>query len=251
LIPSAQVFIAGDPIQFPHRFREQPRDAELVAWLAALFSYGQRQVFIPLLERMLRPLGPQPCEFLMNARLSELQRVVPDFRYRFNTHHDYLAVLITLQSIYQTHTSLERLMQSVHQPKTQTYAQQLQAFMNAVSPATETLPPGHGSNGLRFLLPWPKRGGSCKRLHMFLRWVVRPPDDGVDLGLWRHALKPSQLLIPLDVHVAKAARALGYTQRNANDWKTVEAITAALRQRDPNDPVRFDRELFEWGQTLK
>jgi uncharacterized protein (TIGR02757 family) len=237
--------LLSDPLQFPHRFHHA-LDAECVAFISAMAAYGQRPLILALLETLIAPMGKNPVDWLMHfqtpTRLaSHLNQHWPDFRYRFNTRQDFVWLFQRLQHIYQTYGSLEKLLLAHWHSHYQTW------LANWMTALIGDQPPQH--SGLRYLLAHPARQGSCKRLHLFLRWMVRGP-DGVDLGLWTNSITPNQLLMPLDTHVAKAGRHLGLITRKSNDWKTVEQLTAALKAYCPHDPVSLDVYLFQLGQTL-
>jgi uncharacterized protein (TIGR02757 family) len=238
-------FLRDDPLQFPHRFAANPAEAELVAFMAALLSYGQRAVILPTLETLFcQRMWGQPLAFITEHTPNQARQAFADFRYRFNGPTDLIFLCQRLQQLYQEFGSLEAAFIGASPPNSPLKAR-LSAFMDLFLP--DTLPK---QGGLKFLLAHPRHGGACKRLHMFLRWVVRK--DALDLGLWAHALTPAQLIIPLDTHVAQAARHLKLTRRTANDWQTAEEITRKLARLCPMDPVRYDRVLFLYnqGQTI-
>jgi uncharacterized protein (TIGR02757 family) len=235
-----------DPLRFAHRYSD-PHDAECVAFVSAMAAYGQRSLFLALLEQLWAPLGPHPVDWLLSHQSdlhlnSSLQAMWPDFKYRFNTRQDFIWLLQRLRWVYSQHHGLENLL--LASDKGNNYQHWLTQWMTRFLGDN---PPQN--NGLRYLLAHPGRNSSCKRLHLFLRWMVRGP-DGTDLGLWQNSLSPAQLLIPLDTHVAKAARHLGLISRKTNDWQTSAQLTQALRQFCPDDPVSLDLALFQLGQTL-
>lgn len=237
-------FIASDPISFPHRYRHSgdPRDAELAGFVAALFSYGRRELILQTVDRILSPLGDNPVKTLESARFSTLKKQNKGFCYRFNTAPDVVFLLARLAELYREHDSLEAAWQGIFKLN-MPLAQQISTFRLLLldSPTLEV----PDTYGMRFLLADPAKNSAAKRFNMFLRWMVR--NDCVDLGLWQNSLTPAQLVFPLDTHVATQARKYGLTQRNSNDWKTAEDITAYFRAIDPSDPVKFDFALFRLG----
>jgi uncharacterized protein (TIGR02757 family) len=244
-------FIPNDPIQFPHRFRETPQTCEWIGLLAALFSYGRRDKILETVDWMLTQMGPDPEAFLGSFRKKTDTGRFAGFVYRFNREGDILALLERFQRIYQEYGSIEAFF--IESAKTAGSDTSLQARLGAFMEALIDLgdPP---SPGLKFLLAHPARGGACKRLHMYLRWMVRQDEDPasrVDFGLWERGLSPGQLLMPLDTHVAQMARQLGLTNRNANDWQTAEEITAVFRRFCPSDPVRYDFALFGYNSDAE
>ena len=243
---SLQFSLQNDPLKFAHQYHRS-QDAECVAFVSAMAAYGQRTLFLPLLQKLWAPLGAKPVEWLLSydndRQLNDaLQRVWPDFKYRFNTRQDFIWLMQRLHRVYANFDSLENLL--LASDRGNSYQDWLTHRMNLL--LGDNPPKTHG---LRYLLAHPGRHGSCKRLHLFLRWMVRGP-DGTDLGLWQNSLTPSHLLMPLDTHVAKAARHLGLICRKSNDWQTAEQLTAALRHYRPDDPVSLDLALFQLGQTL-
>lgn len=241
---NAADFIPHDPISLPHRFLTSPdwRDAECVAFIAALFSYGRRDKILETLHRMITPLEKSPVSALLERSPRELTSQTRGFYYRFNVQSDLVFLLCRLGEVYRSQGSLKALWQESYGETADlktAISQFRQAFLYGghIQPA-ETY-------GLKFLFADPLQGSAAKRFNMFLRWVVR--HDAVDLGLWADIMQPSALIFPLDTHVAAMARKYGITHRQSNDWKTAEEITAYFRRRCPTDPVRYDFALFGLG----
>lgn len=222
--------LGADPLRFAHRY-PAPADREVVALLAALFAYGNVKVIGAFLEALLPCLGTAPAEALAARRLPGR---LPG--HRFQTPEDVRALLLGLGAILRRHGNLESAFSAPGGDRDAN----LEAFALALRGAARRPTPG-----LLHLLPLPSAGSACKRWHLFLRWVVRP-DDGVDLGLWR-CLAPADLLVPVDTHVARIARALGLTERATPDGAFAREVTAALRRFDAEDPVRFDFALAHLG----
>lgn len=229
-------FVKDDPVQFPRRFSSQP-DIELTALLTTVISWGRRPQILKDCEKILSLADNRPYEWLMSGQWRELPDDLNIHRTCFARHLKYL--LAALQQIYSAHPSLEAF--ALHCGANRAEAPAW-ALMEAVSRIARDC------NGGRFcpeVIPSSLDTTALKRYNMALRWLVR--DDGiVDLGLWS-ALKPSQLFIPLDVHVAGTSRALGLLSRKSNDRKAVTELTDALRLFDAEDPVRFDFALFGLG----
>ncbi len=223
-------FLHTDPLRFPRRYIA-PHDREAVALLAALFAYGNVKAMGDFLERLLSPLGAHPAAALASGRLP-----AEPPPYRFQRGEDVRALLAGVGRTLRRHGTLEACFESVRgEPE-----ERLEAFARALRGACRRASPG-----LDHLLPLPSAGSACKRWRMFLRWVVRP-DDGLDLGLWT-CLTPAQLLIPVDVHVARLARALGLTRRATPDARFAAEATAALARFCPTDPTRYDFALARLG----
>jgi len=234
-IPS---FIPDDPISIPHRF-SQKQDIEIAAFWTAMLSWGQRKTILKNADFLLSLMDFAPYDFILNHRESDRKKFL-SFVHRTFQPLDALYFLEFFQWFYQRESSLE------------------QAFLPFISHPREDVGAAlAGFHSLFFSLPTapsrttkhvatPVRGSTCKRLNMFLRWMVRKDAHGVDFGIW-NGITPAQLLIPLDVHVDRVARRLGLIQRNQTDWHTVLELTAALRAFDPQDPVKYDYALFGMG----
>lgn len=236
-------YIENDPIQIPWRY-DDPAARELIGFITALFSYGRRDVIIETIRRLVKILGPDPVGFVGNFDARRDARLFRHFVYRFNKGPDVVFLLERLQWALETHGSLEGLM--LASPALQNGRRDLKT---ATADFTSALLGAHppDSYGVKFLLAHPDRGGACKRFNMFLRWMVREdadPAGRVDMGLWKRALAPSDLLIPLDTHVLKMNRVLGLTERTDGSWQTAEEITGFFRRFAPEDPVRYDYALF-------
>lgn len=231
-------FIADDPIQIPHRF-ETLQDREIMGFWVAILAWGQRKTIINNALRLIDLMEGQPYQFILEHQEEDRARFA-DFKHRTFQYTDTLYFLEFLQWYYRQHESLE------------------DAFARHLTPEDEHVGPAlRGFHDLFFSLPdapqrtrkhiaTPARNSSCKRLNMFLRWMVRKDDKGVDFGDWKR-MQPAQLLMPLDVHVERVARRLNLIQRKQRDWKTVLELTEKLRQFDPSDPVKYDFALFGVG----
>lgn len=231
-------FIADDPIQVPRAFARR-EDAELIGFLTATIAWGQRKTIIANAWKLVRLLDGSPYDFVMHATEGDLAHAAPFVHRTFNGT-DLRHFILGLRHLYAAHGGMER------------------AFLPA--DAAAPLPPMAGMISLfrsRFLEPVherrtekhvadPMRGSNAKRINMYLRWMVRPADRGVDLGLWKR-IPPSALHVPLDVHTGRVARELGLLRRKQDDWKAVEELTSALRLYDPDDPVKYDIALFGLG----
>lgn len=245
-------FIATDPMRLAHRVRHDPVECEAVAFLSAMLSYGRRESIIAMLEDLVQVrLGGNLLTYLQRFDRQRAQQDCSGFVYRFNTADDVVWLLECLAHTYQRYGTLERLWLAVNRTAQQAQPigpAQFTAFVEGlVQPVGWPSPLAYGA---RYLLPLASRGGACKRLWLFLRWVVRTDEDlpePVDFGLWRTALQPNQLLMPVDTHVARLSREWGLVTRRTNDWQTAETLTAALRVGCPQDPVRYDFAFLGYG----
>ncbi|MFN5318620.1 MAG: TIGR02757 family protein [Bacteroidia bacterium] len=230
-------FIENDPICIPHRF-ESKADREISGFLAATIAWGQRKTLIANAEKLIEWMDGRPADFIINHTAKERKRFLPFVHRTFNGA-DAIFFIERLQHIYSVHGSLERLFETSSGNAFEAIVKFRTAFLGANPPERHLK---HVAN--------PEAGSAAKRLNMFLRWMVRKDQRGVDFGIWS-CLAPSDLRIPLDVHSGTTARSLGLLTRNANDWQAVEELTASLRQFDPIDPVRYDFALFGMGVNEK
>lgn len=231
-------FIKNDPVQFPHAFSEK-HDIEIVAFLASVIAWGNRRMIINSGNRLFgQIMGNNPYEYVMRGEWEKADG-------SFNIHRTFfmrdLAYLCRgLQYIYSGYDSLERIFIA------DDVWSGIEAFRSVLMHANNGETTRHISN------PISEKGrpaSACKRLNMMLRWLCR--NDGiVDLGIWRN-ISPKMLMIPLDVHVARISRELGLLQRKQNDRKSVEQLTAQLRELSPDDPVKYDFALFGIGVEEK
>lgn len=244
----SQGHLANDPLSFCHRYHNQ-EDQEVAALIAAVFAYGSVKVIKGSLERIFTVLGKYPTRFLAGFDPRTLPTSLQGFKHRFNTETDLRALFWAIRLIREQCGGIETFFSRFHQPEAQTVEQGLNGFSSAL--LTLDYRPVFGRRGLpqdssfRFLFPAPQGGSACKRLCMFLRWVVRPA-DGIDLGLWQQ-VRPTQLVMPVDRHIERISQLLGLTARKTPDWRMACEITAALRRFAPNDPVRYDFSLCHLG----
>lgn len=243
-------YITEDPLQIPYRFAEDPKACELIAFMTALLSYGRRSLIIESVTRLVKIMGNDPIAFLEHFHPLRDAKLFQHFTYRFNTGQDIVFLLTGLQWAYQQFGSLEALFRY---GLPQSSAHERADIKAGIANFLDTLvlaggsKPNTLSGGLKFLLAHPKNGGACKRFNMFLRWMVRhdcAPEPRVDLTLWKSALSPADLIVPLDTHVLKMNEALNLTPLRQGNWKTAESITAVFRQFCPEDPIRYDYALF-------
>ncbi|MDA3910550.1 MAG: TIGR02757 family protein [Bacteroidales bacterium] len=224
----AEDFIPFDPISIPHRF-SRPEDVELSGFLTALLSWGRRDMIIRAADNLLRPMGGNPHDFLLNASEKQLQ-FSSYFKYRTMNSEDACFLLKSLQSIYRKHQSLQYFF--IDKP----------ILDGLYDLRTALLAYPHEKRSEKHIANVRKKA-AAKRLNMFLRWMIRRDEKGIDFGIWEN-IPTSQLIIPLDVHTANSARFYGLTTRKQNDLHTALEITEQLRKFDVEDPVKYDLALF-------
>jgi len=235
-------FVAHDPISIPHSYSKK-QDIEITAFWVSMLSWGLRKTIINKSKELFALMGDSPHDFIVNHKEKDRERF-DTFKHRTFQYTDTLYFLDYLQRYYRTHDSLE------------------QAFTKHLTPTSDHV--GNAISGFhddffdieyapqrtRKHVATPVRGSTCKRINMFLRWMVRDASTGVDFGLW-NTLQPSQLLMPLDVHVDRVGRKLKLIKRKQRDFQTVLELTKSLKRFDPNDPVKYDFALFGVGVMEK
>ena len=233
--------VGRDALQFPLRYTE-PRDRELVSLLTACLAYGRVDLFGRELDKVLRVMGPSPARFVADFDPARDARAFDGFRYRFNRPRDLVAFCLAAREILARYGTLEKCFAAGDPDAQGPIGPALERFARAFLDADlrEVFPRGQRSRGYRHLFPLPSVGGPCKRLHLFLRWMVRrePPD----FGLWT-SISPARLLMPVDTHVENISRAIGLTRRRSRTWTMAVEITARLAVIDPADPVKYDFAL--------
>ncbi len=230
-------FIKDDPIQFIHKY-PQKEDAELAGFIASLFAYGNRKMFIAKLNNLFERADNKISDYIKAGDFSNLK----GFEYRFSKDNDIIPIFETLNKLYFESKGLEELFEYGYKQDNDIYK-----MLKTVVDYFYSRAPKTAGQGFYHMIPNPENGGAMKRMNMFLRWMVRKPP--VDLGIWTF-IKPKDLLIPLDVHVARVSRNMGLLTRKSNDFKAVIELTSKLRELCPEDPVKYDFAMFAFGVEL-
>ena len=230
-----------DAIQYPLRYKD-PADREIVALLSACLAYGRVDLFGRALDGILAVMGPSPTAFVRDFDPGRDGHVFSTFIYRFNRPRDLVAFCVALRQILARHETLERCFVAGDDPAAPHIGPALERFSRAFLDADvrALFPRGKLSRGYKHLFPLPSVGGPCKRLHLFLRWMVRR--EAPDFGLWK-TVSPARLIVPIDTHIENMSRAIGLTRRRSRNWRMAEEITARLAVLDPSDPVKYDFAL--------
>ena len=231
-------FIPNDPIAIPHQFSQQA-DIEIAGFLAATFAWGNRTTILNKSRELLQLMDNAPHQFIREHRERDLKKLLA-FKHRTFQFTDLLYFIQFLRHHYQLHTSLESAFDLDRLD--------MQSRLIAFHDYFFSLP--DAPERTRKHVASPLRGSTCKRLNMFLRWMVRKDKMGVDFGIWKK-IKPAELICPVDVHVSRVARKLGLIERKQTDWATAFELTEALRGFDPHDPVKYDFALFSLGVNEK
>jgi len=231
-------FISPDPIAIPHRFSTS-QDIEITGFWVAMLAWGQRTTILNKAMELVRLMEGTPYDFVLHHREKDRRRFA-DFKHRTFNGTDALYFLEFFQHFYRRHRSLEEAFVRHLPPGSPHTGPALEGFHRDFF----SLP--HAPARTRKHVATPARKSTCKRLNMFLRWMVRQDARGVDFGLWNR-IRPAQLLMPLDVHVDRVARRLGLLTRKQTDWQTVLELTDRMRKLNPEDPARYDFALFGLG----
>lgn len=229
-------FIDTDPIQIPHLFSKKG-DIEISGFLAATIAWGNRKNIIKSALRMMSLINHAPADFVLNASEKDLD-IFNNYVYRTFNSIDLKFFIKSLQNIYKNHGGLGRFFENSYSKSgdiKQCLIEFYKLFFNL---------PHHERT--RKHLANVERKSAAKRMNMFLRWMVRRDDKGIDFGLWEK-IPPKALYLPLDVHTGNVGRKLGLLKRKQNDWKSVKEITDMLKTFDANDPIKYDYALFGLG----
>lgn len=240
-----QEFISSDPISVPHLFSKRT-DIEIAGLFAAIFSWGQRPTIIAKSLELMRRMDNAPSDFILNHQAHDLKKLL-GFVHRTFNDTDLLYLVDFLRRHYSENNSLESaflIEQTAGLNVDQLAYKRLAAFHERVFSAA------YAPQRTRKHIATPVSHSSCKRLNMYLRWMVRKDASGVDFGLWKN-IKASELIMPMDLHVQRVATRLGLLPAEKSDWKHALFLTQKLRQFDPLDPVKYDFALFGLGVLEK
>ncbi|WP_293306416.1 TIGR02757 family protein [Pedobacter sp. UBA5917] len=257
-------FIVNDPVCIPHLF-EQKQDIEIAGFFAAVLAWGQRKTIINKCRELLGRMDNAPYDFVLNHSDDELKRLL-NFKHRTFNDTDLLYFISFFKQHYQRFDSLEQAFipqQDVFRSEyleVSSVAQDIEVSSAVCYSAGLSFSIEQALNHFRSYffsledfphrtkkhISSPRQKSTCKRLNMFLRWMVRADNKGVDFGIWE-TLKPKNLVCPCDVHVDRVGRLLGLINRKQTDWQTAVELTEHLKQFDPNDPVKYDFALFGLG----
>ena len=231
----ARRWVHPDPLEFLYAYPEE-RDREIVGLISASLAYGRVAQILKSVSAVLEKMGPSPREFLLSSTDGGLRKTYSGFKHRFTTAEDLINLLRGIRAVCDRYGSLHACFMDAHRECHDTVYEALSFLVEKLT---------EGNNQRRnSLLPLPERGSACKRLHLFLRWMVRK--DNVDPGGW-HDVSASRLIVPLDTHMHRIGSRLGMTARKQGDLKTAMQITRAFRRLVPEDPVKYDFVLTRLG----
>lgn len=235
-------FITNDPISIPHRFSKK-QDIEIAGFFAALFAWGNRTSIINKCMDLITKMDDAPYDFILHHQPSDLKQLI-GFKHRTFNDTDLLYLIQFFKQHYQSHPSLETAFSDWMTKKDATVEHALNGFYQYVFILPDV------SERTKKHIAAPFKNSACKRLNMFLRWMVRKDNKGVDFGIWKK-ISPAQLICPIDVHVARVSRRFHLLQRKQTDWLAAIELTKNLKKFDVADPVKYDFALFGLGVADK
>ena len=228
-------FIESDPIQIPHLYSRK-EDIEIAGFLAATISWGNRKMIIQNSHKIMQIMGNSPYDFVMSYNENNIEKLV-NFVHRTFNNIDLNTFMIALKNIYQQHGGLENVFAKY---------QSINSLQESITGFKKVFFEIEHQSRTQKHVSDPMNNSAAKRINMYLRWMVRNDNKGVDLGIWK-TISPSKLSCPLDVHSGNVARKLGLLTRKQNDGKALAELDARLRKFDKNDPVKYDFALFGLG----
>lgn len=236
--------ISPDPLQFLHLFRDG-RDIEAIGLLASVFAYGNVRQIINTMDKITGLTGPSPHEFIISIDRKRNTDKFRGLKHRFYNDEDIINLLLAMNSIYKQGKSLQDIFLAGYNKSDKNIKGGLSAFSKAFLDEIRKLNGGgEPSAGVKFMFPLPELGSACKRMNLFLRWMIRK--DDLDFGLWDR-IPANKLVIPVDTHVARICKKLKLTTYKNVSWKMAEEITENLKKFDPDDPVKYDFAICHIG----
>lgn len=237
--------LSPDPLEFVHRY-ESFNDREISAFLSSIFAYGNVKQIINILNNLHKLMESKPSQFVENFKLSRDVNLLRNIKFRFYTPQDIAVLFAILHDIYLYNKSIRYTFLLHHFEEEKNLKNTISLFSQNILDHAKNY--GKITNGLKFMFPDPLKGSACKRMNLFLRWMVRK--DELDLGLWPE-ISTDKLVIPVDTHVARICRSLKLTRRKVISWKMAEEITENLKKFDAFDPVKYDFAICHIGMRKK
>lgn len=234
--------ISPDPLQFAYLY-SNPADMEIAAFLASALAYGRVQQIEKSLTDLLGRMGDSPSEFVINFD-EDKRQTLKDFKHRFTTSDDISDLLVLLRTIINRCGSIEQYFAIGYNPSDRNIIPALSEFCNSLLDIHAAGGGRQPARGLKYLLVNPDGGSACKRLNLFLRWMVR--NDDVDTGLWK-SIEKARLIVPVDVHMSRLCKILGLYRRKTASLSAALEITKSFAEIEPADPVKYDFALSRIG----
>ncbi|HSR17912.1 MAG TPA: TIGR02757 family protein [Ignavibacteriaceae bacterium] len=235
--------ISPDPLQFLHLFKDE-RDIEAIGFIASVFAYGNVTQINNTLNKIICMMENRPYEYLINSGNLPLHIRSLDLKHRFYTEADVKLFLSLLNKILKKYGRLKNLFLNFYNSSEPNLKKAISNFSNHLLGQIQKDSPDKISRGIKFMFPDSESGSACKRINLFLRWMVRK--DELDFGLWNE-IPPDKLVIPVDTHIARVCQLLKLTKRKNVSWKMAEEITENLKKFDPADPVKYDFAICHIG----
>ncbi len=257
-----KTYLESDPLMFPRRYSSN-RDREIVGLISAVLAYGQVKIIQNSIEKILKIMGQNkmtPYKFTMNFLPSKNSSLFKDFKHRFNDGRDISALIYYMRQMIEKSGSIGAFFAEGYNKDHSNIKEALTSFTErTLELDTDNLYNSNKNTGkklpkdatVRFFFSSPTGGSTCKRLNLYLRWMVRSDsnlaeDKQIDFGIWKK-IPPSKLVIPVDTHIARLSKNLGLTSRATTNWKMAEEITEELKKLDPSDPIKYDFAICRLG----
>jgi len=234
--------ISPDPLQFLHMFSNE-KDIEAIGFIASIFAYGNVNQIINTLNKIIEITANKPYKFIAGYYSGKYSYKLIDLKHRFYTGDDISLLFYILSDVYHEYGSIKNLFYTFYR-KQGDIKNSLIKFSDYFINYAMRIKGGNINPGFNFMFPSPELGSACKRMNLFLRWMVRK--DGLDFGFWGE-IPASKLVIPVDTHVARICQNLKLTKRKNISWAMAEEITENLRKFDPDDPVKYDFAICHIG----
>ena len=231
-----------DPLQFLHLFKNE-RDIEVIGLITSIFAYGNVKQIENTIKKFIQIFNGNPYQFIKNFSVKKDASKLNGIKHRFYTEDDVIKLLIVLSQEIKKHKSIKQIFLQGYNISDKNVKNGISNFSNHfINSFIEIF--GEVSDGIKFMLPLPEKGSACKRMNLFLRWMVRK--DELDFGLWNE-IPASKLVIPVDTHVARICKTLKLTKRKNVSWQMAEDITQNLKNFDAEDPVKYDFSICHIG----
>jgi len=236
--------ISPDPLQFLHLF-DNEKDIEVIGFISSVFAYGNVRQIINTLDKILLITNSKPYDFILNLNKNGNLAKLKGLKHRFYNGKDIQHLFYSLHTLYKNKNSLEYYFLKNYNNSQKNIKEALSGFSKIFTEEIKkNTKSKHISPGVRFMFPLPELGSACKRMNLFLRWMIRK--DDLDFGLWKN-IPPNKLVIPVDTHIARICKRLKLTSYKNVSWKMAEEITNNLKKFDPLDPVKYDFAICHIG----
>lgn len=230
-----------DPLQFLHKFKNE-EDIEVIGLIASIFAYGNVKQIENTLNKLLKTFNGKPYSFIKDFNDKDFGKLA-GIKHRFYSEKDVKKLFIILSKEIKNYKSIKQIFIQGYNISDENVKNGISNFSNHfINSFIETF--GEVSDGIKFMFPLPEKGSACKRMNLFLRWMIRK--DELDFGLWKE-IPASKLVIPVDTHIARVSRQLNLTKRKNADWKMAEEITSKLKRFNPEDPIKYDFAICHIG----